>query len=383
MNPIIIIGTGLAGFNLLKELRKLDADRPITLITSDDGMIYSKPMLSAGFGKEKSADDLVMATPEKLESQYNIRVLTHTTVDGIDRDRQQVHTNQHTLDYDQLVLALGADTVKLPLTGDATDRVFSVNDLIDYRRFREALSQDVKDVAIIGGGLIGCEFANDLANGGFNTTLIEPQGRLMPLLLPEALSSVLESGLEALGTQFRYGHFAKAVNSTPSGRCEVVLEDGTSVESDLVVSAVGLRPRISLAETAGLTVNRGIVVDRRLQTNDPNIFALGDCIELESMILPYVMPLMAGARALAKTLTGTPTEVSYGVMPVTVKTPACPLVVNPVMHSEAGDWDVEIDGLNSKAVFTSEHGKKLGYVLMGEMLKEKMSLNKDMPAILE
>ncbi|MDY7026596.1 MAG: FAD-dependent oxidoreductase, partial [Pseudomonadota bacterium] len=268
MNPIIIIGTGLAGFNLLKELRKIDADRPITLITSDDGMIYSKPMLSAGFGKEKAAEDLVMATPEKLEEQYNITVLTHTKVEHIDEVNQQIETADQTFAYDSLVLALGANTVKLPLSGDALDRVYSVNDLMDYRRFREALNDGVKDVAIIGGGLIGCEFANDLSNGGFNATIIEPEGRVMPLLLPEAVSEVLESGLKALGTEFKYGHFAIAVNKTENGRCEVVMEDGSTVEADLVVSAVGLRPRIAIAESTGLNVNRGILVDRHLQTSD-------------------------------------------------------------------------------------------------------------------
>ena len=204
MHPIVIIGTGLAGFNTVKEFRKLDKETPIVMLTADDGRNYSKPMLSAGFTKEKTADDLCMATPEKVAEQLNVDVRTGVHVAGIDAANKRVLLPDDHLDYSKLVLALGADTWTPPLEGDAVGEVFSVNDLMDYGKFRAAV-EGKKTVTILGGGLIGCEFANDLSNGGFKVSLVEPMGRCLPLLLPEQASEAVGRGLADLGVQFHFG----------------------------------------------------------------------------------------------------------------------------------------------------------------------------------
>ena len=382
MNPIVVIGSGLAGFNTVKEFRKLDKETPVVVLTADDGRNYSKPMLSTGFTKEKTADELAMATPEQVAEQFNVTVRTGIHVAGIDTDKQRVLLPDDHLDYSALVLALGADTWTPPLEGDAVGEVFSVNDLMDYGRFRQALDGK-KSVTILGGGLIGCEFANDLSNGGFQVSLVEPLGRCLPMLLPEAASAAVGRGLESLGVEFHFGPLAKAVHRNRDGEGLVTeLSDGTHLKSDVVLSAIGLRPRIDIAKEAGLRTNRGILTDQQLRASADNVYALGDCAEVEGHVLPYVLPLMASARALAKTLAGEPTPVSYGVMPVTIKTPACPVVVCPPPEELDGDWEVEEDGNSVRALFRDRDGALRGYALTGEVVKEKLKLNKELPALM-
>ncbi|MEP5286141.1 MAG: FAD-dependent oxidoreductase [Alloalcanivorax venustensis] len=343
MNPIVIIGSGLAGFNTVKEFRKLDKETPVVVLTADDGRNYSKPMLSTGFTKEKTADELAMATPEQVAEQFNVTVRTGVHVAGIDTDKQRVLLPDDHLDYSSLVLALGADTWTPPLEGDAVGEVFSVNDLMDYGRFRQAL-EGKREVTILGGG----------------------------------------RGLEDLGVRFHFGPLAKAVHHGKDNPDKLVTElsDGTHLESDVVLAAIGLRPRIGIAKDAGLKTNRGILTDQSLRTSADNVYALGDCAEVQGHVLPYVLPLMASARALAKTLAGEPTPVSYGVMPVTIKTPACPVVVCPVPEELEGDWDTEEEGNTVKALFRDRDGNLRGYALTGDAVKEKMKLNKELPALM-
>jgi rubredoxin-NAD+ reductase len=160
------------------------------------------------------------------------------------------------------------------------------------------------------------------------------------------------------------------------------LSNGDSIAADLVISAIGLRPRLDLAVKAGLKVNQGVVTDRLLQTSEADIYALGDCAEICGNVLLYVMPLMTSARALAKTLAGTPTEVSFGPMPVTVKTPVVPVVAAPPADENAGKWQIEGEGSDIQAEFRAENGDLLGYALTGARVMNKVALNKALPALM-
>jgi rubredoxin-NAD+ reductase len=390
--PIVIIGTGLAGYNLIKEFRRIDKDAPVIIITSDDGRNYSKPMLSTGFTKDKDANALAMSDAGSMAIQNNCSVWTHTFVNAIDTAAQELTLGDGVkLGYRKLVIAWGAEVIRPPMDGDALDQVYSINDLLDYDAFRKAITkQKVKKVAIIGGGLIGSEFTNDLINGGFATETVDPMGYSLPTLLPEPAGKAVQAALEAKGAKFHFGPLASgefgpvatAVNKTETG-VAVSLNNGTTIEADIVVSAVGVRPRIALAEAAGIKVNRGVVADRFLETSAKNVYTLGDCAEVEGHVLFYVAPLLAGAKALAKTLTGTPTEVVYPAMPVTIKTPACPVVVSPAPRGAEGDWHIEQNGADVVAEFKDPAGNLLGFALTGENgVKEKMRLQKLLPAIL-
>jgi rubredoxin-NAD+ reductase len=284
--------------------------------------------------------------------------------------------------YGKLVLAVGADVIRPPIEGDGLERVYSVNDLLDYDDFRKAVAKNnVKKVCIIGAGLIGCEFTNDLLNGGFQVEAIDPMPYCLPTLLPEAAGRAVQRALEEKGAKFHFGPLVTQVNKHGDG-VAVSLNDGTVVEADMVVSAVGVRPRTDLAKASGLEVNRGVVTDRLLQTSAANVYALGDCAEVSGHVLVYVAPLMAAARALGKTLAGEPTQVSYPAMPVTIKTPACPVVVAPPAVDAPGEWTIAEDGNNVKAEFRNASGELLGFALTGEATREKMALQKELPPIL-
>ena len=379
-SPVVIIGTGLAGYNLAREFRKLDGQTPLLLITADDGRSYSKPMLSTGFAKHKDAEGLCMAGAGAMAEQLNAEIRTHTRISGIDPGHKRLWIGEEAVPYRDLVLAWGAQAVQVPLEGDAVDAVFPINDLEDYARFRAAAAGKQR-VLILGAGLIGCEFANDMCLGGYQVEMVAPCEQVMPTLLHPAAASAVQRALEGLGVRLRLGPVLARLQRAAGG-LEAHLSDGSMVECDLVVSAIGLRPRTELASAAGLQVNRGVVVDRQLRTSHANIFALGDCAEVDGLNLLYVMPLMGCARALAQTLVGNPSAVSYGPMPITVKTPACPLVVSPPAQGHDGTWQVEGEDANLKVLCHDADGRLLGYALTGTAVMEKLALNRQLPPLM-
>ena len=384
-SPVVILGTGLAGYGLAKEFRKHDADTPLILITSDDGRSYSKPMLSTGYTKDHTANDLAQLDAGNMARLLKASVWTMTKVNEIDTAAQLIKVGdaESAIHYGKLVLAVGAEVISPPIQGDGLEMVYSVNDLLDYDDFRIAVKKnDVKKVCLIGGGLIGCEFTNDLLNGGFEVETVDPLGYCLPTLLPEAAGKAVQAALEEKGAKFHFGPLVTAVNKADKG-VVVSLNNGQTIAADLVVSAVGVRPRTELAQASGLDTNRGIVTNRLLQTSAPNVYALGDCAEVEGNVLVYVAPLMAAARSLGKTLAGEPTPVSYPAMPVTIKTPACPVVVAPPAPGAEGDWQIAVDGSNVKAEFRDVGGRLLGFALTGDATREKMALQKELPPILE
>lgn len=378
--PVVIIGTGLAGYNLAREFRKHDSETPLLLITADDGRSYSKPMLSTGFAMNKSADALGMTSAGPMAIQLNAEIRTHTRVTRLDPAHRRIWIGNEPVPYRDLVIAWGAQTIQVLIAGNAHDAVFPINDLLDYGRFREA-AQGKRRVLILGAGLIGCEFANDLLQGGFDVELVAPCEQIMPSLLPPEPAAAVQRGLESLGARFHLGPVLERLDRQ-GGALQAQLSDGQQLDCDLVVSAIGLRPRIELAAAAGLSVNRGIEVDRMLRTSAEHVYALGDCAEVDGLNLLYVMPLMSGVRALARTLAGQPTAVAYGPMPITVKTPVCPLVVSPPAAGIQGSWRVEGEGSDLKALYLTADGKLLGYALTGAAVQDRLALNKQLPPVM-
>jgi rubredoxin-NAD+ reductase len=382
-NPIVIVGSGLAGYSLVRELRKHNADAPILLVTADDGISYSKPMLSNGFGKGKDANGLAQASQHSMAEQFDLQLIPHTRVTALNPQAHQVLLGDHWQSYSKLVLAWGAEVVPLHLAGSGSSSVYSINDLNDYRAFRAALT-GAERVAIMGAGLIGCEFANDLLLGGYQVEVIAPSATVMPTLMPEQAACALQNELEALGVTFHLETQVDRIEQVPAGvngGVILALTNGRQLQADVVISAVGLRPRTELAQQAGLAVNRGIVVNRALETSAPDVYALGDCAEVDGQLLLYVMPLMASARALAKTLSGERSEVLYPAMPVMIKTPCCPAAVNPPPLGAEGYWQVEQDGNHVKALFNNPEGKLLGFALTGRFAMEKQALSRQLPAL--
>ncbi len=372
MHNIVILGTGLAGYTVAREFRKLDKETPLLLISADDGCFYSKPMLSNALTSGKSAASLAMQSAAQMATQLNAVVRPNARVTAINPAEKTLTLGDETIAYGKLVLAVGADPIKSTLTGDAAQQVFTVNDLNDYARFREAI-EGKRRVVVIGGGLIGCEFANDLSNAGYAVDVIHPGAYPLTQLLPQQAGRALSEALAGIGVRWHFGKKALGVDHAGSGY-RLSLSDGTTLEADAVLSAIGLKPRTALAEQAGIAVKRGIVVNKLLETSAADVYALGDCAEVEGLVLPFVLPIMQAARALAKTLSGTPTSVSYPAMPVVIKTPACPVVISTSPLHVDYEWQTSSNEEGVRAVYY-DTGKKLqGFALTGNATAEKTGL---------
>jgi rubredoxin-NAD+ reductase len=193
--------------------------------------------------------------------------------------------------------------------------------------------------------------------------------------MSEQAGKQLLEPLTKIGVTWRFGSAVKCIDSITTGYA-LTLTDGSTMQTDLVLSAVGLRPRLQLAREAGLTVNRGIVVNGNLRTSDESIYALGDCAEYECRVMPYVLPIMQSARTLAKVLNGEEATVSFPAMPVVVKTPAHPIAVLPVARDAIGDWQVLTPGAGIKMGFFDQHNKMTGFVVTGEFAGERNEMVK-------
>ena len=383
--PICIIGSGLAAYTLIREYRKINAEYPITLVTQEAGDFYSKPMLSTAIASQKSAEQLVTSSAAKMAEQLNLVIHTHATVKQIDPKDQIISVvlgNGQSVDigYSQLVLALGADQIRVPIDGDASDAIQSVNDLHDYANFRKQLDGK-KKVVILGAGLIGCEFANDLAVGGYQVELVDLADQALNRLLPKPIAQALEQKLSDLGVIWHLGTSIRSV-SHDGDQLQVMLTNGQIIHADVVLSALGLAPRIQLAKEAGIVVHRGIVVNRQLETSIQNIYSLGDCAEVEGQVLPYVMPIMQAARTLAMVLARQDASLVYPAMPVMIKTPALPLIVSPPPIGSSGSWSINELENGMEGLFHNDQSELIGFALAGSATSQRATLTKLLPPIL-
>ncbi|MBP8061249.1 MAG: FAD-dependent oxidoreductase [Polaromonas sp.] len=387
--PLIIVGAGLAGWTTAREFRKLDTTTPVLLVTADSGDFYAKPSLSNAFAQGRLPAQLISTPAAKMAETLNVTLLAQSRVEAIDTATQTLSVRSagglQTLAFSSLVLATGAQPIRVPVQGDAADAVVSINSLDDFAAFHARLQAVAgapgapqRQVLIMGAGLIGCEFANDLAQAGVRVRVVDPGPRALAALLPPEASSALQEALELLGVHFDFGCTVRAVDHA-EGRLQVTLATGEVVAADAVLSAVGLRADTALAQAAGLQVDRAIVVNTQLQTSAAHVYALGDSAQYASApsllsahgsTLPYVMPIMSAARALAATLAGTPTALAFALMPVSVKTPALPLVVAAAQAGLAGNWTAASDGIWH---WLDDAGQPRGFVLAGAQTAQRMA----------
>ncbi|MES2758340.1 MAG: FAD-dependent oxidoreductase [Pseudomonadota bacterium] len=367
--PVVIVGAGMAAYAVAREFRKLDKATALLIVAGDGGGAYAKPMLSNAFALGKAAPQLLSQSAEQMAATLDARVLTRTEVTAIDSGAGAIETAQgERIGYSKLVLALGAQPIRLAVDGDAAAEILSVNHIDDYAQMRErlaALGRPAR-VAILGAGLIGCEFADDLVAGGHQVTLIDPNVRPLAALAAPALSDALARAWTALPITLRLGTTAASVRRA-DGALVVGLADGGIVEADLVLSAVGLRPSIALATAAGIATARGIVIDGFGQTSVPGIYALGDCAEYSTAdggaVMPYIAPMLAAARAIGATLAGTPTPIDLKADAVLVKTASLKLALAPPPHGSRGEWVSALDGERTIARFVDEQGLVRGFGL--------------------
>lgn len=378
---VVIIGSGLAGYLLAKEFRKLDATTSLEIITADDGAFYSKPLLSTALTNKKSAEELAFCSADEMALQLHAKIYTAVRVEFIDPHLQTVITPTKKIEYQKLVMACGSQAVAPSLKGDAIADIHSVNDLVAYGKFRQWINNK-KHIAVLGAGLVGCEFVNDLVNVGFKVEVIAPDVYPLSKFVPQRVGYVLQQALSEKGVNWHLKKLITAVNYDKN-RYALTFSDGSTLIVDGVFSAVGIRAHCDLARSIGLDCKRGIKVDRYLKTSIENIHALGDCAEVAGEMLQYIAPLLQSARALARYFVGDKNPVHYPSMPIIVKTPACAIAVCKPPEDIDGEWQYSGEGLHQSALFYDWHGELRGFALSGNHVKQRISLTQQLPPMFE
>jgi nitrite reductase (NADH) large subunit len=301
---LVVIGNGMAGMRTVEEVLKLTPEKyDITVIGREPFGNYNRIMLSPVLSGEKSFDDILLHTPDWYIKNRITLLAGHTAVD-VDRRRRQITTDKgFTLGYDRLVLATGSVPFIVPVPGHEHPDVISFRDIQDVERMLVE-SGSYKRIAVIGGGLLGLEAANGLNKRGMHVTVIHDMQHLMNRQLDSEASSLLRGALEKRGMHFLTGlATASIVANADTGKLEkIVFKDGQELATDLVVMAVGIRPNVHLARKIGMQVDKAILVNDTMQTYDPCIYAVGECVQHRGALFGLVAPLYEQARVCANHL---------------------------------------------------------------------------------
>ncbi|WP_250526606.1 FAD-dependent oxidoreductase [Caballeronia sp. GAWG2-1] len=300
---LVVIGNGMAGMRTVEELLKIAPELyDITVFGAEPYGNYNRILLSPVLAGEKSVDDIILNTREWYRAN-DITLHAGDAVVGIDRVRRIVRSASGVkVRYDRLLIATGSKPFIIPVPGCDLPGVIAFRDIQDVEKMLAA-SRDHRHAVVIGGGLLGLEAANGLQRQGMSVTVVHSSESLMDRQLDASASTLLKRSLEAKGLRFAMA--AKTTEIVGDERVTAVrFADGREIEADLVVMTAGVRPNIALAKEAGLHCERAIVVDDTLQTYDPRVYAVGECVQHRSATFGLVAPIWDQARVAGAHLAG-------------------------------------------------------------------------------
>lgn len=300
---LVVVGNGMAGMRTVEELLGLAPDMyDITVFGAEPRVNYNRIMLSPVLAGEKTFDAIVLH-PRSWYEEHGVTLYAGDPVVAIDRKRRVVRARSGLeVAYDRLLLATGSQPFILPVPGAALPGVVGFRDLDDVETMLQAARTGQRAV-VIGGGLLGLEAANGLLRQGMEVTVVHLTASLLNQQLDGDASLLLKSALEHRGLHIRLGAQTEAILG--SDRVEGVrFQDGSETKADLVVMAAGVRPNVALARSAGLHVERAIVVDDTLQSYDPRVYAVGECVQHRKATFGLVAPIWDQARVCAAHLAG-------------------------------------------------------------------------------
>ena len=324
----VIVGAGRAGWQMAQALRAQDAAMPITLVTSCNGDVYDKPLLSVAMARGIALDKLPREKGAVAAQRLNVRLMANTEAIRITSSSRQLRTSRGTLRYQHLVLAHGAQARSLPQFPPAL--CWRINHLQAYAKFCKALGESRQRVAIVGAGLIGCELANDLALAGHAITLMDVADRPLAAALQAAQSHQLLDAWQSLPLTFMGDAHVKQIQAVGVlGEKQITLESGQTLAVDHVVLALGLQTPNQLAASAGLAWNNGIDVDAEtLVTSVAGIHALGDCIAINGQVSRYIEPIGRQAKTVAANILGHNSTPYKSIrVPLRIKTSSLPFTI--------------------------------------------------------
>ncbi len=328
---LVVIGNGMVGMRVVEELLELAPDAyEITVFGAEPHPHYNRILLSPLLAGERRVEEIILHPPEWYATQ-GVMLHTGDPVVAIDRRRRIVKSAAgREVPYDRLLIATGSRPVALPIPGADLPGVVAFRDLCDVQSMLGAAERYTK-AAVIGGGLLGLEAADALTRRGMHVTVVHLFDALMERQLDAAAAALLRASLESRGLKFHMP--ARTVRVLGEGRaCGLEFADGGTLEADLVVIAAGIQPNIELARRAGVRCDRGILVDDTLQTFDPSIYAVGECVQHRDCTFGLVAPLWEQARVCAVHLA------ELGVSRFRGSVPAARLKVAGVELYSAGDF---------------------------------------------
>ena len=366
MKRLVVVGNGMAGVGCVEQILKHEPCFDITIFGDETHVNYNRILLSSVLAGERSEDEILL-NPREWYQRNNIRLHVGARVTDVDPQAKTVTSDDgQVTPYDTLLLATGSNPFMPRIAGLDRDNVFVFRTLDDTRKLLQHAGPGVKAV-VIGGGLLGLEAARGLQVQGCDVTVVHLMATLMERQLDPNAGNFLAGKMEDIGIRVLLGKSTTAIVGVD--RAEgVALEDGTILEADLVVVAAGIRPNVDLGYKAGLNVNRGIVVNDYMETSDPDIFAVGECVEHRGVCYGLVAPLLEQGKVLAATITGNKGPAYTGTVQ------ASKLKIMGVDVFSAGDWSEQqaepvlfqdrAMGIYKK--LTIRDGKLVGAILVGD-----------------
>lgn len=300
---LVMIGNGMAGVRTLEELLKIAPDLyDITVFGAEPHPNYNRILLSPVLAGEQTFDDIVL-NELSWYAEHGINLLLGRKVVEIDRIHRRVIADDGSCaEYDRLLIATGSRPFILPIPGNGLEGVIGYRDIADTRCMLDSANQHRRAV-VIGGGLLGLEAAHGLKLRGMDVSVVHNGATLLERQLDERAGQLLQSALERRGLHFALGKQTQELLGTDAGRVTAVrFSDGEQLPADLVVMAAGIRPNIELAQRAGLPCARGILVNDTLQSFDPRVYAVGECVSHRGVAYGLVAPLFEQARVCASHL---------------------------------------------------------------------------------
>ena len=298
---LVLIGNGMSGVRTLEELLKIAPDKyDITVFGAEPYGNYNRILLSPVLAGEKTIDD-IMLNDEQWYKDNNITLQKGEEVIEIDRISRKVYAQDGTTaNYDRLLLATGSNPFVIPVPGNDLQGVITFRDIHDVNTMLDG-SKTYKHAVVIGGGLLGLEAANGLMKQGMHVTVVHLNDTLMERQLDTVAGGMLQKSLEERGLKFLMASSTEAILGSTRVKA-VRFKDGLEIAADLVVMAVGIRPNKTLAEKAGLYCERGVIVSDTMQTYDPRIYAVGECVQHRGVAYGLVAPLFEQAKVCANHL---------------------------------------------------------------------------------
>lgn len=330
---LVLIGNGMAGMRTLEELLNIAPGKySISVVGEENHGNYNRIMLSPVLAGEKQIEQIILHN-EEWYARHDIALFKGEKAIRIDRARRLIHmASGLCLPYDKLILATGSKPAVLPVPGNQLNNILGFREIRDVDRML-ALSQRFHRVAVIGGGLLGLEAANGLLQQGMDVTVVHASEFLLNRQLDATAAHLLQQSLERKSINFCFNARTSAFHGDDQGNVRrIEFSDGRSMDVDMVVTATGITPNVTLASNSGLQCNDGILVNDTLQTYDPSIYAVGECVQHRGRLFGLVAPLYDQARVCANHLA------EMGIARYVQKPEATQLKITGIHAFSAGDF---------------------------------------------